>query len=251
MASAFTLPKKTATLTDLSPQGDTIDEFTNFKTKLSAFQERSFMFVEKIFAVAHLVDQAVLWVLVVISIISLGMILERFFTLKKISAESERIRQRIKLALQGNSINDFEDLARDPSSLEGRAAGYALKHIKESGTRGLEELFNTFSLTEKPDLEKHLGFLATVGSNAPYIGLFGTVLGIMKAFRDLATTTDAGQQTVIAGISVALVATAAGLFVAIPAVVFYNYYSKKVKGILQNLDTVKELCLTYAKKKGF
>jgi biopolymer transport protein ExbB len=178
------------------------------------------------------------------------MILERFFALKKVAADSLRIRARIKLALQSNSIEDVEDLAKDPSSLEGRAAGYALKHMKDAGSKGLEEIFNTFALTERPDLEKYLGFLATVGSNAPYVGLFGTVLGIMKAFNDLATAPEAGQQTVMAGISMALVATAAGLFVAIPAVAFYNYYSKQVKSIFQNLESVKELCVAYAKKKG-
>lgn len=208
------------------------------------------MLAEKIFTVAHLVDQVVLWILLLLSVLSIGMILERYFALKKVAADSLRIRLRIKLALQSNSIEDVEDLAKDPSSLEGRAAGYALKHMKDAGSRGLEEIFNTFALTERPELEKYLGFLATVGSNAPYVGLFGTVLGIMKAFNDLATAPEAGQQTVMAGISMALVATAAGLFVAIPAVAFYNYYSKQVKGIFQNLESVKELCVAYAKKKG-
>lgn len=208
------------------------------------------MFAEKIFAVAHVFDQAVLWILLILSVISLGMILERYFALRKISSESQRVRLKIKMALQSNSVEDIEDIGKDPSSMEGRIAGYALKHMKESGSKGLEEFFNTYTLSEKPELEKFLGFLATVGSNAPYIGLFGTVLGIMKAFNDLSTTPEAGQQTVMAGISVALVATAAGLFVAIPAVIFYNYFSKQVRSIFQNLESVKELCLTYAKKKG-
>ncbi|HEY1080386.1 MAG TPA: MotA/TolQ/ExbB proton channel family protein [Bdellovibrio sp.] len=208
------------------------------------------MFAEKIFAVAHFADQAVLWILLILSVMSIGMILERFFALKKVAAESQRVRARIKMALQSNSLEDVEDLAKDPNSLEGRAAGYALKHMRDSGGRGLEQVFNTFALTERPELEKFLGFLATVGSNAPYIGLFGTVLGIMKAFNDLATAPEAGQQTVMAGISMALVATAAGLFVAIPAVAAYNYYSKQVKSIFQSLESVKELCLAYAKKKG-
>jgi biopolymer transport protein ExbB len=72
----------------------------------------------------------------------------------------------------------------------------------------------------------------------------------MKAFNDLAQASDAGQQTVMAGIALALIATAAGLFVAIPAVIFYNYFNKQVKGILQSLDAVKELGMAYAKKKG-
>lgn len=208
------------------------------------------MFAEKIFAVAHVADQAVLVILLVMSVISVGMILERWFALRKVAAESRKVRTRLRMALQSNSVDDVEDLARDPSSLEGRAASYALRHMKDAGSKGLEEVFNVFALTERPDLERFLPFLATVGSNAPYIGLFGTVLGIMKAFQDLASAPEAGQQTVMAGISAALIATAMGLFVAIPAVIFYNYFSRQVRGILQNLESVKELCLAYAKKKG-
>lgn len=208
------------------------------------------MLAEKIFTVAHLADQVVLWILLVLSVLSIGMILERFFALRKISAESKKVRTQIRRALETNSPEDVENIARDINSVEGRAAGYAMKHMKDSGSRGLEEVFNTYALTEKPELEKFLGFLATVGSNAVYVGLFGTVLGIMKAFNDLATAPDAGQQTVMAGISMALVATAAGLFVAIPAVVSYNVFTKQVRGIMHSLDSVKELCLAYAKKKG-
>lgn len=208
------------------------------------------MITEKIFAVAHLVDQVLLWLLLFISLLSLGMILERFFNLKKVFTETKRVREQIKNSIQNHQADFFEDLARDTLSYEGRIANYALKHIKENGSKGLEELFNTYVLTIKPELERFLNFLATVGSNAPYLGLLGTVLGIMKAFNDLSVAQDAGQQTVMAGISSALVATAAGLFVAIPAVVFYNYYSRQVKAILLSIESVKELGLTYAKKKG-
>ncbi|OYZ23795.1 MAG: tolQ protein [Bdellovibrio sp. 28-41-41] len=208
------------------------------------------MLTEKIFAVAHVIDQVLLWILVFLSFLSLGMILERFFNLRKVSKESSRVRLQIKNSLQNHQTEFFEDLARDPLSFEGRMANYALKHIKESGSKGLEEFFNTNILTMKPELDRFLGFLATVGSNAPYLGLLGTVLGIMKAFNDLAQSPEAGQQTVMAGISLALVATAAGLFVAIPAVIGYNYFGKQVKGIVQSLESVKELGLSYTKKKG-
>src|SRR5690349_5193070 len=134
------------------------------------------MLTEKIISVAHYFDQAVLWLLVILSILSIGMILERYFSLRKVSNESQKVRTRIKAALQANSVDDFEQLARDTESLEGRGANYALRHMKDAGSRGLEEFFNTYSLSERPDLERFLGFLATIGSNAPYIGLFGTVL---------------------------------------------------------------------------
>ncbi len=208
------------------------------------------MLTDRIFAVAQIADQAVLWILVILSVISFGMILERFFYLKNVAKQSADIRQRVKAAIHNHSIEDVTTIPKNPDTIEGRALGYAMKHINESGSNGLEEAFNSYALTERPDLERFLAFLATVGSNAPYIGLLGTVLGIMKAFNDLASSAEAGQQTVMAGISLALVSTAAGLFVAIPAVISYNYFQRQVKSTLQALDSVKELCLAYAKKKG-
>ena len=207
------------------------------------------MMSEKIFAVAQYADQLVLFVLACMSVLSVGMILERFLALKKISDKSLAVRAKIKTALAGNNLSEFENLAKD-DSIEGRAASQALHHLKSSGIPGFEEVFNSYVLTERPDLEKYLAVLATIAANAPFIGLLGTVLGIMKAFNDLAQTTNAGQQTVMAGISVALIATAAGLFVAIPAGMFYNFYTRKVKGILTSLESVKELGLAFAKKKG-
>lgn len=77
-------------------------------------------------------------------------------------------------------------------------------------------------------LERNLTFLASVGSNAPFIGLFGTVLGIIRAFADLVGNMDGGADVVMAGISEALVATAVGIFVAVPAVVAYNAFMRQV-----------------------
>ncbi len=208
------------------------------------------MLTEKIFAFAQFADQTILGFLVLLSVISLGIILERAVALRKVTKESEKVRQRVRMALQANSLEDFEIIAKDAESIEGRVASYALRHMRDSGSKGLEEIFNSYALSEKPDLERFLGFLATVGSNAPYVGLLGTVLGIMKAFNDLAQSSEAGQQTVMAGISLALVATAAGLFVAIPAVIFYNYFQRKIKTVFTNLESVKELGMAYSKKKG-
>ncbi len=207
------------------------------------------MLTDRIFAFAQIADQVVLWILVLLSIVSLGIILERYFRLRTITRSSEATRAKVKNILQTQSLEDVEALSKEIDTLEGRALNLALRQFKERGDLALSEFFDSFTLAEKPELEKYLGFLATVASNAPYIGLLGTVLGIMKAFNDLAMDTSGSQQTVMAGISLALVATAAGLFVAIPAVIAYNYFQRKVKMTLQNLSSVKELCLMYAKLK--
>lgn len=96
-------------------------------------------------------------------------------------------------------------------------------------------------LTLKLSLEKRLGILATFGNNAPFIGLFGTVLGIIKAFHDLGTSHEFGIRVVMTGISEALVATAMGLFVAIPSVIAYNYFVRRVKKILLTYEYKRNL----------
>ncbi|NPA51687.1 MAG: MotA/TolQ/ExbB proton channel family protein [Aquificae bacterium] len=92
-------------------------------------------------------------------------------------------------------------------------------------------------------LEKRLGILATFGNNAPFIGLFGTVLGIIEAFHALAQSNEFGIKVVMGGISEALVATALGLFVAIPSVIAYNFFVRKIKTILLIYEEKKHLPL--------
>lgn len=93
---------------------------------------------------------------------------------------------------------------------------------------------------EQERLEQHLPFLATVGSTSPYVGLFGTVWGIMNSFRSLATVSQATLQVVAPGIAEALIATAIGLFAAIPAVIAYNRYSSHVESVLNRYATFAE-----------
>ena len=205
------------------------------------------MLQNKIFHVAGLIEEPLLYALLALSVVSWGFILERWFILRKIMKTSSDIQQRIQMLLPHCTFHDLESLQRDPGSPEGRSLTLALKHIKQHGLPGLEEIFNSIFTMERPLLERNLNFLASIGSNAPYIGLFGTVLGIMKAFNDLATTPEAGQQTVMAGISMALLATAAGLLVAIPAVMAYNHFQKQVRFILRNLDVLKQVCISCAK----
>jgi biopolymer transport protein TolQ len=96
---------------------------------------------------------------------------------------------------------------------------------------GVHRAMRVARAKEEERLEAHLPFLATVGSISPYIGLFGTVWGIMNSFRGLATVKQATLATVAPGISEALVATAIGLFAAIPAVIAYNRFNAKVDSL--------------------
>ncbi len=207
------------------------------------------MLVDKFFMLSQGSADALLWLLLLTSILSIGMIIERFITLRSIFQKNLEFRNQAQELLQSHSLDEIDDLAKNKDSLPSRALAYGLRHCKAQGVEGLAEVFNTFLMIEKPKLEKNLNFLATVGSNAPFVGLLGTVLGIMKAFSDLAQSSGAGNDAVMAGIAHALVATAVGLFVAIPAVIGYNYFQKLVRQSLQSIDVARELCLAYAKSK--
>jgi len=202
--------------------------------------------IENFFAIAMVAHEVTLWLLILLSILSVAFILERFFTLSKIRAKSAVVSERIREILASNNLSELEELGKERESLEGRALGYGLRHVRERGPAGLEEIFTSYAAIERPVLERYLGFLATVGSNAPFIGLLGTVFGIMDAFRGMAQT-QGDAKAVMIGISQALLATAVGLIVAIPAVIAYNYFQKQVKGVMLNLESVKDLCLAYAK----
>jgi biopolymer transport protein TolQ len=208
------------------------------------------MLIEKFFVLSQGSADILLWILLFTSVLSIGMIIERFMTLRSVYIKNNEFRSKAQELLQSHSLDELEDLAKNKESLPSRALSYGLRHAKTEGDRGLAELFNSFIMIEKPKLEKNLNFLATVGSNAPFVGLLGTVLGIMKAFSDLAASSGAGNEAVMAGIAHALVATAVGLFVAIPAVIGYNYFQKLVRQSLQSIDVARELCIAYAKRKG-
>jgi biopolymer transport protein TolQ len=204
------------------------------------------MLTEKFFAIAQIGHEATLWILIILSILSIGFILERFFALSVVLKKDEALTRQVQAALQSNTLKDLDKITQDQESIASRGLAYGIRHTKEHGANGLEEIFNSFAQTERPALEKRLNFLATVGSNAPFIGLLGTVFGIMDAFRGLATS-QGEIQNVLMGISQALVATATGLIVAIPAVIAYNYFQKRVKRIFQGLDSTRDACVAYAK----
>lgn len=204
------------------------------------------MLTEKFFAIAQVGHEATLWILVLLSVVSVAFIFERYVALSGVLKKSEAISKKIQDMLQSNSLKDLEDMSKDRDSLEGRGLSYGIRHTQQHGSKGLEEIFSSYAEIERPELEKRLNFLATVGSNAPFIGLLGTVFGIMDAFRSLATS-QGDIQEVLKGISEALVATATGLLVAIPAVIAYNYFQKRVKRIMKSLECTKDVCVSYAK----
>jgi len=114
----------------------------------------------------------------------------------------------------------------------------------DRGNEAIAEAMASAKARLRIDLERNLGVLGTLGNNAPFIGLFGTVLGIIKAFADLSKNQAGGAAAVMSGISEALVATAVGLMVAIPAVIFFNFFQGKVRKAMARVDAMAHLVLS-------
>ncbi|OGP90645.1 MAG: protein TolQ [Deltaproteobacteria bacterium RBG_19FT_COMBO_43_11] len=130
----------------------------------------------------------------------------------------------------------YEELSKIKNPVKESEYAGAGDEISLSSLDNVERSLNNASSNEMTKLERSLGFLATTGSSSPFIGLFGTVWGIMDTFQGIGARGSATLAVVAPGISEALVATAAGLAAAIPAVIFYNHFLSKSKTIVQEMD---------------
>ncbi len=205
--------------------------------------------MESMYKIAEASANFILYFMGFLSVVSLAIIIERFLTLSKISKNSKSIGLKFQEVITTQDTTKMKDLPSYNASLEGKALGYGLSYLNKNSENGLDELFSSFKTMEKPKLEGNLYILGTIASNAPYIGLLGTVMGIMKAFNDLGNSPGQGNEVVMTGIGHALVSTAIGLALAIPAVIAFNFFSKKVSLILNNIDATKDLCLLFSKSK--
>jgi biopolymer transport protein ExbB len=113
------------------------------------------------------------------------------------------------------------------------------------GPEAVEDVMAAALIGERLALEKRLIILGTLGNNAPFVGLFGTVLGIIRSFNDLAVTGSSGVSVVMAGISAALVATAFGILVAIPAVIANNYFNTRLEEMAASSDRLSRVLLSH------
>jgi biopolymer transport protein ExbB len=166
--------------------------------------------------------------LILMSIISVTVVLERLWSLKNIGSITLRITESLLEPIKKGQRDLAVAICKQNS--QSPAARIFLNVLDREGSQGLETstLATEAMFEETQKLKKHLWILGTVASSAPFIGLLGTVVGIIKAFESMAVTGTGGFAVVAAGISEALVATALGLGVAIIAVIFYNYFQTRI-----------------------
>ena len=183
-------------------------------------------------------------VLLICSILSLKVVIEKFIQFNGIKTKYiEDLLEKVLNLLERNpkdavyacktyKVNSFFFKVTTPMS---NVFKYVIENSQLPKEELLESAFNKLD-QEISKLESGLGVLATLGSVSPFIGLFGTVVGIIKSFTALSLTDTSNYTHVMSGISEALIATAAGLFVAVPAVMFYNYFTKRLRLSMPSFD---------------
>ena len=197
---------------------------------------------EQLLGMALMGAEWVLWLLLALSVVSFAIIVERMLYFHSQGADLESLGEEVrKLCAAGHPEEARVRLAADKHV----AAAVVSSGLRDwmRGPEAVAESMSAAKARARLALERNLAVLGTLGSNAPFIGLFGTVIGIIKAFHDLANAQAKGPAVVMGSLSEALVATAVGLMVAIPAVLFYNYFQRRVRAFMLGTDSMAHLVL--------
>ena len=214
-----------------------------------------------------LVVQAILYLLVLFSVVSWGIIAQKFRQLRRAKAESDKFIEIFWERRNLSAIHDasralaaspvgqvfrsgYEELIRVSRSKKEQAGAEGFT-TERGGVENVTRAMKRATSVEITKLEKHCSFLATTASSAPFVGLFGTVWGIMDAFRGLSVTHSSSIQAVAPGIAEALIATAVGLAAAIPALMAYNYFVQQVKVLAVEMDNFCQEFLNIAERHFF
>ncbi|MDO9532039.1 MAG: MotA/TolQ/ExbB proton channel family protein [Deltaproteobacteria bacterium] len=186
----------------------------------------------------------VLWLLIGLSIASVAIMIDKALTFYRFRFNPDRLVADIEPSLRQGDWPRVISRCEQESGLEARVLLAGLKEISR-GKGAVQDIMEGERIRVGLFLGRRLSFLGTLGANAPFIGLFGTVLGIIHAFKDLALTEGGGGPAVMAGIAEALVATAIGLLVAIPAVVMYNFFHRRLHVVQERSRFLEQLLLAH------
>ena len=177
-----------------------------------------------------------MYILLFCSILSVTILFERIIYYRKQSkTKRAEFMTRIERALKGNNIQRAIEICKETDAPFSNVVCSGLEllgHHKKEISNAMEREITI----ETAKLERYTSIVGTIGNTAVYIGLFGTVLGIIRAFHDIAAAGAGGMSIVIGGVAEALVCTATGLFVAIPAVIAFNYFTRKVESFIDDME---------------
>lgn len=206
------------------------------------------MLIERLTRVALLGSEWVLYLLIILSIFSFSTMFERWLYFRRRKVDANALQSELRKRLVAEDLEGAEKLLSSSPAVEARIALEGLRWLP-GGAAAIEDAVESEIARVKKDLEHGTNLLGTLGNNAPFIGLFGTVLGVIISFHALG---DSGGNAsamggVMNGIAEALVATGVGLFVAIPAVVAYNMIQKRIAEIETGAVALSKLITAYVK----
>jgi len=194
--------------------------------------------IEKLLKVALLGSSWVMYTLLGLSVFSIGAMIERTLYFWRRRDDVDELGERLVTLLEQGDTAGASALLKKSKSIEASVIEPAMKFIN-SGAEALSDAIDGQMIRARQELERGSTLLGTLGNNAPFIGLFGTIIGVIIAFHQLGTSqTGQSMNAVMGGIAEALVATGVGLFVAIPAVVAYNLVQKRIGDIEGNVAAI-------------
>jgi len=188
----------------------------------------------------------IMWLMIALSVVSLTIIVERALYFRTASEDFPSFAGSLSTHLRDGDIAAAEALATRARSAEAQVVSAGFREWQR-GPRAVREALSSALAIQKHVLDRRLGLLGTLGNNAPFVGLLGTVIGIMLAFDELsrAGKSAAATEGVMSSIAEALVATAIGLCVAIPAVAAFNWFQRRIRSITANSEALAHLLLIH------
>lgn len=205
--------------------------------------------VKSLYDLALVGSEWVLWLLIGLSVVLFAVIIERIVFYARRGGDADALARDMVERLNGGDTKGAA-AALEASKLP--AAAVAAEGVRnlDRGVRVIEEVTEAAAIAVKRELDRFLPVMGTIGSNAPYVGLLGTVLGIVQSFNILSKGDAEGPNAVMGGIAEALVSTAVGLAVAIPAVVAYNYFRTRATRALDDGRRLVNLVLAVAEDRA-
>lgn len=210
------------------------------------------MIVEKLLKVALLGASWVMYLMIALSVISIGQMVERWLFYFKRNADPDDLEEQLMKLLEEGDRQGAEALLdkMKPRSLEAETLRPALRYV-DAGPAAFTDCVDAEFVKVRQDCERGMNLLATLGNNAPFIGLLGTVIGVIISFQKLGQSQGANSMSsVMGGIAEALVSTGVGLFLALPAVIAYNVLSKRVETLDGNVQSITKHITAWMKARN-
>ncbi len=212
-----------------------------------AAAEHGFSLIETFTKLAELGAEWVMWLLLALAALTVVIAVERLYLFVSTRIDVMAIARKLLQSLDRGDVDQAKALVKRAKAMEERVLSDALS-MYDGGADAVEEIARASMIRERQRYERALSFLGTVGSNSPFVGLLGTVIGVILAFSELGRNPKGGLEVVGPGISEALVATAVGLLVAIPAVVLFNWFKNQLKRRVNDTDFLCRLVIAQLKR---